>query len=179
MNRFITMFRGGMVTLIYSRALLLKDGVYEESAAVSLMSNDVDQISDCLEELNEVWSRTIEIGIGLPLLTLQLGWVSIIPLLVVFSEWTNFLHFRWLIISSLRWWSFSGRKSHWRSSKLWADATQKRLAITSSMLREMSSLKMMGLDEVVGENVQAERVAETKRLESWAWIKIWQNVIGA
>jgi ATP-binding cassette subfamily C (CFTR/MRP) protein 1 len=63
--------------------------------------------------------------------------------------------------------------------KLWADATQKRLAITSSMLREMSSLKMMGLDEVVGENVQAERVAETKRLESWAWIKIWQNVIGA
>jgi hypothetical protein len=46
------------------------------------------------------------------------------------------------------------------------------------MLREMSSLKMMGLDEVVGENVQAERVAETKRLESWAWIKIWQNVIG-
>jgi hypothetical protein len=93
MNRFITMFRGGMVTLIYSRALLLKDGVYEESAAISLMSNDVDQISDCLEELNEVWSRTIEIGIGLPLLTLQLGWVSIIPLLVVFSELTNFLHF--------------------------------------------------------------------------------------
>jgi ATP-binding cassette subfamily C (CFTR/MRP) protein 1 len=47
------------------------------------MGADVDRIAFCLEELNECWSRLIEIGIGLPLLTRQLGWVSVIPLVVV------------------------------------------------------------------------------------------------
>lgn len=81
--RLITMFRGGMVSLIYDRVLTLREGAFDDSAAVSLMSNDVDQIAFCLEELNEVWSRLIEIAIGVPLLTLQLGWVSVIPLVVV------------------------------------------------------------------------------------------------
>lgn len=80
------MFRGGAVSLIYNRTLLLEDGVYDESAAVTLMSTDVDQIAFCLEELNECWSRLIEIAIGLPLLTRQLGWVSIIPLFVVICK---------------------------------------------------------------------------------------------
>ena len=62
--------------------------------------------------------------------------------------------------------------------RLWGDATQKRLGVTNSMLRDMASLKMMGLNEVVGETVQNERVAETKKMEKWAWIKVWQNVIG-
>jgi len=47
------------------------------------MGSDVDRIAFCLEELNECWSRLIEIGIGLPLLTKQLGWVSVTPLVVV------------------------------------------------------------------------------------------------
>ena len=81
--RLITMFRGGMVSLIYDRVLSLREGAFDDSAAVSLMSNDVDQIAFCLEELNECWSRPIEIAIGVPLLTLQLGWVSVVPLVVV------------------------------------------------------------------------------------------------
>lgn len=80
------MFRSGMVALIYEKTLVLKDGVYDESAAMSLMSNDVDQISFVLEEMNEIWSRVLEIAIGLPLLTHQLGWVSIVPLIVVISK---------------------------------------------------------------------------------------------
>jgi len=46
------------------------------------------------------------------------------------------------------------------------------------MLSDMTGLKMTGLNEAVGEIVQNERVLETKRMESWAWIKVWQNVIG-
>jgi ATP-binding cassette subfamily C (CFTR/MRP) protein 1 len=62
--------------------------------------------------------------------------------------------------------------------KLWADATQKRITTTSSMLRDMSGLKMMGLADFVGEIVQDERIRETKQMESWAWINTWKNVIG-
>jgi ATP-binding cassette subfamily C (CFTR/MRP) protein 1 len=82
------MFRGGMVSLIYDRTLTLTEGGVDDSAAVSLMSNDVDQIAFGLEELNECWSRLIEIAIGVPLLTLQLGWVSVMPLVVVACEFS-------------------------------------------------------------------------------------------
>jgi ATP-binding cassette, subfamily C (CFTR/MRP), member 1 len=74
-----------MVSLIYERTLTLKESGIDDSAAVSLMSNDVDQIAFCLEELNECWSRLIEVVIGIPLLTRQFGWVSVMPLVVVAS----------------------------------------------------------------------------------------------
>jgi ATP-binding cassette subfamily C (CFTR/MRP) protein 1 len=62
--------------------------------------------------------------------------------------------------------------------KLWADATQKRITSTGSMLRDINGLKMTGLSEVMGDLVQDERVRETKQMEAWAWIKVWQNVVG-
>lgn len=61
--------------------------------------------------------------------------------------------------------------------RLWGDATQKRISNTGSMLRDMSTLKMTGLTEVMGNIVQGERIQETKRMEAWSWIKVWQNVI--
>jgi len=82
-----------MVSLIFERTLTLKDGGFEGSAAVSLMSNDVDQIAFCLEELNEVWSRLIELAIGITLLTRQLGWVSVMPLVVVACSSLSFQRF--------------------------------------------------------------------------------------
>jgi hypothetical protein len=80
------MFRGATISLIYDRSLLISEDGCDKSAAVSLMSNDVDQIAFCLEELNECWSRLIEVFVGIPLLTFQLGWVSIVPLLVVICK---------------------------------------------------------------------------------------------
>lgn len=80
------MFRGGIVSLIYSQTLTLIEGSVDDSAAVSLMSNDVDQIAYGLEELNEIWSRFLELAIGVPLLALQLGWASMMPLIVVARE---------------------------------------------------------------------------------------------
>lgn len=84
--RVITMFRGATVSLIYNHTLSLQDGDYDVSAAVTLMSNDVDQITFCLEELHECWSRLLEVIIGLPLLTRQLGWIASMPLVVVLGK---------------------------------------------------------------------------------------------
>jgi hypothetical protein len=89
--RFITMFRGAAVSLVYNRTLSIQEGECDESEAVTLMSTDVDRISFCLEELNECWSRLIEIGIGIALLTRQLGWVSVIPLVVCVCKLRNTL----------------------------------------------------------------------------------------
>ncbi|KAL5316922.1 hypothetical protein ACEPPN_015974 [Leptodophora sp. 'Broadleaf-Isolate-01'] len=156
------MFRGAVIYLIYDRTLTLAKGGHEDSAAVSLMSNDVDRIAFCLAELNECWSRLIEIAIGLPLLSRQLGWVSIVPLFVVGLSTVG---------------TSIVTKRIGKSQRVWAGATQRRIATTSSMLQDMKSVKIMGLSQVLGDIVQGERVAETNKMESWAWIIVWQNVI--
>lgn len=85
LHRFVTMFRGATVSLIYRHAIELSDGLYDESAAVTLMSTDVDRIVLCLIDLNECWARLIEVAIGIVLLARQLGWVCIMPIIVVFG----------------------------------------------------------------------------------------------
>jgi ATP-binding cassette subfamily C (CFTR/MRP) protein 1 len=81
------MFRGATVSLIYEKSLEFREGSFEQSAVVSLMSTDVDEIAFCLEELNECWSRAIELVIGIALLSMQIGWVSVVPLFVVGGEY--------------------------------------------------------------------------------------------
>jgi ATP-binding cassette, subfamily C (CFTR/MRP), member 1 len=84
--RFTTMFRGAAVSLIYTHTLAIKDHFYDEAAAVTLMSTDVDNIARCLVNLNECWARLLEVIVGTTLLTLQLGWVSVVPIVVVICK---------------------------------------------------------------------------------------------
>ncbi|RDW69795.1 hypothetical protein BP6252_08815 [Coleophoma cylindrospora] len=160
--RCITMFRSAAITLIYNRSLSLEDRLGDTNGAVTLMSTDVDTIAFCFENLNDSWSRLIEIVIGITLLTQHLGWVSIMPLIVV---------------------TFSTMGASWvtkvlgSTRRIWVEATQRRVSITTAMLNEMKSLKMMGLTDVIGETVQNQRVQETKQMEEFAWVIVWKNTI--
>jgi ATP-binding cassette, subfamily C (CFTR/MRP), member 1 len=84
--RTITMLRGALVGIVYSKTLLLQDGVYDESAALTHMSTDVDRIGLSMMNMNEIWARLIEVAIGVWLLERQLGAVSIVPIIVVVGE---------------------------------------------------------------------------------------------
>jgi ATP-binding cassette subfamily C (CFTR/MRP) protein 1 len=87
------MLRGGLVGLIFNKTIVLRDGVYDESAAVTHMSTDIDRISASMQSMHEVWARLIEVTIGVWLLSIQLGAVSVIPVIVVFSK-LNTIHYR-------------------------------------------------------------------------------------
>lgn len=80
------MLRGGLVGLIFNKSLILRDGVYDESATITLMSTDIDRIVNSMHNMHEVWARLIEVAIGVWLLSIQLGAVSVIPIIVVFGE---------------------------------------------------------------------------------------------
>ena len=82
------MFRGAMASLIYSRTLQLRAGIYDESSALTLMSTDVDRIIMSLQAANELWARIVEIAIGVWLLERQLGWICVAPILVVSSQFS-------------------------------------------------------------------------------------------
>jgi ATP-binding cassette, subfamily C (CFTR/MRP), member 1 len=80
------MLRGALVSLIFNKTLFLRDGVYDEAAAVTHMSTDVDRISLSMESMPETWARLIEVAIGVWLLSIQLGAVSVVPIIVVVSK---------------------------------------------------------------------------------------------
>ncbi|KAH7319081.1 putative ATP-binding cassette transporter [Rhexocercosporidium sp. MPI-PUGE-AT-0058] len=150
MYRLITRFRGAMVVLIYNHTLGIQDGLYDESAAVTLMSTDVDNIANILVSLNECWAEVIEVTIGIYLLAQQ----------VVSTFGASQITKR-----------IGGRQ------KVWVDAVQRRIAITSSMLADMKSVKMLGLSNILATKIQSERINKTKRMAGFRWMTCYKNII--
>jgi len=83
LHRLNVMSHMATVGLIHNRCLTIQQGVFDDSAAVTLMSNDVEQIIFTADLLHELWSQTLELCIGMYLLAMELGWVCIVPILLV------------------------------------------------------------------------------------------------
>ncbi|PYI06874.1 multidrug resistance-associated protein [Aspergillus sclerotiicarbonarius CBS 121057] len=161
--RFLTMFRGAASSLIYEHALRIPDGELEDrSATITLMTTDIDRITACLANLNECWARAIEVVIGITLLALRLGWVCLMPVIIV-------------IVSSLG--STHISKNIGNRQKVWVDAVQQRIAVTSSMLEKIQIVKRMGLSKTFTQLIQEKRVQETHRMAGFRWSIVWQNMI--
>ena len=75
-----------MASMIYNQALRAESESFNESSSISLMSTDVDRVSSSIEDFHEIYARSIEVTIGIGLLARQLGWVCIMPLIVVGSK---------------------------------------------------------------------------------------------
>ncbi|KAJ9195019.1 hypothetical protein DTO164E3_7003 [Paecilomyces variotii] len=162
--RMITMFRGAVVSLIYSHTLSLQAGVYDESASVTLMSTDVDIIAQSLQQVNEAWARLIEIGIGIWLLERQLGAVCVAPIVVV------------LVCTSTQMYMASFMPTR---QKTWIQAIQRRVSIISAALRSMKSVKMLGISEQIAFTLQGQRLRELKLSKKFRWLIVWVNVVAS
>ncbi|KGO68014.1 ABC transporter, transmembrane domain, type 1 [Penicillium italicum] len=161
--RFVTMFRGAASAMIYDHALHIPDGTLDDrSATITLMTTDIDRIIDCLITLNEFWARTIEVGIGIALLALRMGWVCLMPLVVVLISSGGTIY-----ISN----HIGGHQ------KMWVDAVQQRIAITSSMLDRIQMVKATGLGQAFIQLVQKKRVHETNQMAKYRWSIVWKNMI--
>ncbi|KAM5453644.1 hypothetical protein McanCB56680_002853 [Microsporum canis] len=164
MYRMIVMARGGLVGLVYSKTLKIPDGSYDGSAALTLMSTDVDRITTGLQSLHEVWARIVEIAIGMWLLGDQLGAVAVVPIaMIALCTFAN---------SQLS-------KRIAGKQKVWNAAVQKRIAVTSSMLGSMKSMKMMGMTEMVYDSIQEYRVQEIRSAMGYRWLSLWTNTIAS
>ncbi|KAJ5592431.1 ABC transporter transmembrane domain type 1 [Penicillium hordei] len=147
--RLVTMFRGTASSMIYDHALHIPDGTLgDRSATVTLMTTDVDRIIASLITLNEFWARTIEVGIGIALLALQLGGGSI-------------------YISK----HIGGHQ------KVWVDAVQQRISITRSLLDGIQTIKATGLSQTFVRLVQRKRAEETHQMATYRWSVVWKNMI--
>ena len=78
--QLIVAIRGSLVTAIYEKSLNLMDRAVEGSAAVSLMSTDVEGIATNMQSVHEVWASLIELGISIFLLQRQIGVVVMVTI---------------------------------------------------------------------------------------------------
>ncbi|RFU25769.1 hypothetical protein B7463_g10568, partial [Scytalidium lignicola] len=161
--RHITMVRGALVSLIYTQSLTMEDRIDDLSAAVTLMSTDVDRICQSLILLHDLWSRPLELIVGITLLALQIGWVCIMPITVV-------------VISAIldsRVTMLIGNKV-----KIWSDAVQQRISLTANVLSSMKSVKMLGLVKPLYTLMHNERLHELSLQAKFRWSTIWLNTLG-
>ena len=84
------MYRGGIVSLIFSKTLAISDGAYDNAAALTLMSTDVDRIASSLENIHEIWANSCEMGIALFLLVRQVGVATVVTVVLALGlSWLN------------------------------------------------------------------------------------------
>jgi ATP-binding cassette subfamily C (CFTR/MRP) protein 1 len=79
--RTTSAFRGATSALIYEKSLSRVSG-YNELAAVTLMSTDIERLTMSLVRIMELWAQLIEVGLGVWLLWRQLGSISIAPIVI-------------------------------------------------------------------------------------------------
>ncbi|OKL59747.1 hypothetical protein UA08_04922 [Talaromyces atroroseus] len=163
--RFLTMFRGAVSSLIYGRALHIPDGRLDDrSAAITLMTTDIDRISACLINLNECWARLIEVAVGISILAMRIGWICVVPVIVTLGKSSG--------IGSIEIAKRIGPRQ-----KIWVDAVQNRIAITSSLLSNIHTVRRMGWSHAVAEIIQKRQARETHLMEGFRWSIVWQNVV--
>lgn len=73
------MIRGSLVAAIYRKTTEISLTALDNSAAVTLMSTDVERIVVGLKALHEFWANLVQVGISTWLLQQELGVACVAP----------------------------------------------------------------------------------------------------
>lgn len=117
-ERAIYMIRGVLAAAVYRKTVEAKLSAADNSAALTLMSADVERIIRGLSNIHELWANTLEVALALWLLSRQIGASFVAPLIVVGIC---------LLLSG-----FIARFSGPRQ-KIWMEKIQRRVVSTSSI----------------------------------------------
>ncbi|KAM5429338.1 hypothetical protein McanMca71_002977 [Microsporum canis] len=148
--RLITMLRSSLVPLVYSQTLGLETSAVRDSAALTLMSVDIERISSGLRYLHEIWASPIDIALALWLLQQQLGIAAVAPAGI----------FLICTVSGLFVAATMGARQ-----RLWLEAIQNRVQATSEMLKNMKEIRLGGLQGHVAKKLQklrSEEISESR-----------------
>lgn len=74
--------RNSLVAIIYRHTLTLQARNVKDSAALTLMGTDVERIVESLRLINELWVSVLEVAAGVWLLTRQVSYASITPVVI-------------------------------------------------------------------------------------------------
>ncbi|KAF4779309.1 hypothetical protein HER10_EVM0002693 [Colletotrichum scovillei] len=161
--QLVTLFRGGLISLIFKKTLSLDASIIKDSAPVTLMSVDIEAIAASMTFIHDVWAAAIELPVGVYLLYRQVGppcFLLLIPGLVCTA-----------VTSKLSTLMAPARVA-------WNQGVQKRVSITSSMLTQIKGIKMMGLTDHFSDIIKKLRASELKLSTKFRILVTILSVIG-
>jgi ATP-binding cassette, subfamily C (CFTR/MRP), member 1 len=82
------MIRGAIVSKVYTKVNETSITDFDDSAALTLMSTDVERVTNGLNVVHEVWANVIEVTIGIYLLQLQIGLTALTALAIAFGSFS-------------------------------------------------------------------------------------------
>ncbi|KAG6354150.1 hypothetical protein INS49_004754 [Diaporthe citri] len=144
-HRMRTMARSILVTEIFIKATQARIGTADDSAALTLMSTDMERIKMGFRSLHDIWASIIQAGLAAWMLYIRLGVVFVVPMGVVV------VCFGGLAVLV----NFTGD-----SQKAWMASVQKRVGLTATVIASMKNVKISGLSDAVRDFVQKLRVEE-------------------
>ncbi|KAM0563460.1 hypothetical protein ACHAPJ_001181 [Fusarium lateritium] len=145
--RSVTLLRGVLVSAVFSKATELSTTVTDDSAAVTLMSSDVDVIVRAVREIHEFWANIIQLAIATWLLSTHIGYAASGPIIV-----SLIALIATVLVSPL------ARKYQ----VAWLGKTQKRVGITSAMIGHIKSIKCSGLAQHLSDTIIGLRADEVR-----------------
>lgn len=89
--RAITMARGGLVSMMFAKTSSLKADSADPATSLTLMSADIERITNGWQTMHEIWANLIEIALAIYLLERQLGAACAVPLAVAIGKSTSFI----------------------------------------------------------------------------------------
>ena len=159
--RSMYMVRGIVASAVYRKTTEAKIAVSDDSAALTLMSGDVERMIRGWQFMHEFWSNAIEAALALWLLSRHLGAASVAPLVVIVL----------CAICTAGTASFVGPRQ-----KAWMEKIQKRVGLTANVIGNMKQVKISGLAGPVEDSIQAMRVDELNTGNKFRQIIIYSVV---
>lgn len=90
--RAITMARGGLISMLFAKSSTLKTNATDSASALTLMSADIERITNGWQTMHEIWANVIEVAVAVYLLGRQLGVACTIPLAVAIGQCSSCPH---------------------------------------------------------------------------------------
>jgi ABC-type multidrug transport system fused ATPase/permease subunit len=157
------MVRSILIVEIYRKATVARIDTGRDSAALTLMSTDMDRINMGLRSIHDVWASLVQVALASWMLYLQLGkaFVAPIALVTVCAAALGVL-----------------MKLTGDSQRDWMTKVQERVGLTATVIASMKSLKISALSKIVGDFVQKLRVDELAAGTRYRTIVILAALLG-
>ncbi|KAF7560819.1 hypothetical protein G7046_g3309 [Stylonectria norvegica] len=162
-QKAVFMIRGCLAAAVYRKTTETKVTAADDSAAITLMSTDIERILKGGQFVHEMWANVAEVAIGCWLLERKLGAAFVSPVIII------------VVCGAILAWmlSFAGK-----SQGDWMDKIQNRVGLTSNAISHMKLYKISGITGPVAELIQDLRVKEIKIGNRFRWLLILAAALG-
>lgn len=161
-ERSMWMVRGALASTIYKKTTEVRIDMTYDSAAVTLMSTDVERIRQGMLMMHEVWANTIEVAIASFLLYRAIGTAFAAPIIVV-------VVCVFLAAGVAR---LTGKRQ-----MEWMNKIQTRVGVMAQVVANMKNLKISGLALRIQDIVEGLRVQEIRAGGRFRMVLCWSVVI--